>query len=83
MAEVFRRDGVRQIGTVLLGDRGRPSSLLHTSLGFGYAGRHSAGGRRRGGGGTPPPFIPPVPAGGGSDEQGFQAPPATLTRRDR
>jgi Mrp family chromosome partitioning ATPase/uncharacterized protein involved in exopolysaccharide biosynthesis len=83
VAEVFRRDGVRQIGTVLLGDRGRPSSLLHTSLGFGYAGRHSAGGRRRGGGGTPPPFIPPVPAGGGSDEQGFQAPSTTLTRRDR
>jgi len=82
LAEVFRRDGIRQIGTVLLGDRGRPSSLLHTSLGLGYAGRHQAGNRRRAGG-TAPSFMPPVPAAGGADEQDFQAPPATLTRRDR
>jgi len=67
---------------VLLGDRGRPSSLLHTSLGLGYAGRHQAGNRRRAGG-TAPPFMPPVPAAGGADEQDFPARPATLTRRDR
>jgi Mrp family chromosome partitioning ATPase len=48
LAEVLRRDGVRQVGMVLVGDRGQPSSLLHTGLGLGYAGRHQAGGRRKG-----------------------------------
>jgi Mrp family chromosome partitioning ATPase len=48
LAEVLRRDEVPQLGTVLLGDRGRSSSLLPASLGLGYAGRHQASARRQG-----------------------------------
>jgi len=46
LAEALRRDGVRTIGVVLLGDRGKASSLAMRG-GFGYTGRHQAGADRK------------------------------------
>jgi Mrp family chromosome partitioning ATPase/lysozyme family protein len=47
LAEALRRDGVQQIGTVLLGDRGRFSFLPQARFRLGRAGRHQAGANRR------------------------------------
>jgi Mrp family chromosome partitioning ATPase/capsular polysaccharide biosynthesis protein len=48
LAEMLRRDGLHAVGVVLLGDRGKASSLAMRS-GFGYTGRHQAGARREDG----------------------------------
>ena len=60
LAEALRRDGVRTVGVVLLGDRGKASSLAMRG-GFGYTGRHQAGVDRKAA--VPPPLLPAPPSG--------------------
>jgi Mrp family chromosome partitioning ATPase len=58
LAEALRRDGVRELGMVLLGDRRRLTArLFRKPYASGRSGRHQFGARNQP---IPPPVIPPV-----------------------
>ena len=58
LAEALRRDGVRELGMVLLGERRRlTAGSFRKSYGHGRAGRHQLGARNEP---MPAPVIPPV-----------------------
>jgi Mrp family chromosome partitioning ATPase len=64
LAEGLRRDGVREIGMVLLDDRRRSGSLTaRKPFGFGRAGRHQRGARSEPA--ATPPRLPQYPAWNG------------------